>query len=61
MDEKAIDAEGLAPLQAELGRIRNLADKSQLQKMLTCTATAFGIFDQLRQQMAMWRPVRICR
>ena len=30
MDEKAIDATGLAPLQAELGRIRNLKDKSQL-------------------------------
>ena len=30
MDEKAIDAKGLAPLQAELGRIRDLKDKSQL-------------------------------
>jgi endothelin-converting enzyme/putative endopeptidase len=30
MDEKAIDAKGLAPLQAELGRIRNLKDKSEL-------------------------------
>lgn len=30
MDEKAIDAKGLAPLQPELDRIRNLKDKSQL-------------------------------
>ena len=30
MDEKAIDAKGLAPLQAELDRIRNLKDKAQL-------------------------------
>jgi endothelin-converting enzyme/putative endopeptidase len=30
MDEKAIDAKGLAPLDAELGRIRDLNDKSQL-------------------------------
>ena len=30
MDEKAIDAKGLAPLQPELGRIRDLKDKSQL-------------------------------
>jgi len=30
MDEKAIDAKGLAPLQAELDRIRNLKDKSEL-------------------------------
>ena len=30
MDEKAIDAKGLTPLQPELDRIRNLKDKSQL-------------------------------
>jgi endothelin-converting enzyme/putative endopeptidase len=30
MDEKAIDARGLAPLQPELDRIRNLTDKAQL-------------------------------
>jgi len=30
MDEKAIDAKGLAPLQAELDRIHNLKDKTQL-------------------------------
>src|SRR5256885_9396200 len=30
MDEKALDAKGLAPLQPELDRIRNLSDKSQL-------------------------------
>ena len=30
MDEKAIDAKGLAPLQPELDRIANLSDKSQL-------------------------------
>jgi len=30
MDEKAIDARGLAPLQPELDRIRNLKDKSQI-------------------------------
>ncbi len=30
MDEKAIDAKGLAPLEPELARIRNLKDKSQL-------------------------------
>ena len=30
MDEKAIDAKGLMPLQPELDRIRNLKDKSQL-------------------------------
>jgi putative endopeptidase len=34
MDEKAIDAKGLAPLQAELGRIRNLKDKSQLAEAI---------------------------
>jgi endothelin-converting enzyme/putative endopeptidase len=30
MDEKAIDAKGIAPLQLELDRIRNLKDKSEL-------------------------------
>ena len=30
MDEKAIDAKGLTPLQPELDRIRNLTDKSQI-------------------------------
>src|SRR5580698_28250 len=30
MDEKAIDAKGLAPLEPELARIRNLKDKTQL-------------------------------
>jgi putative endopeptidase len=30
MDEKGIDAKGLAPIEAELARIRNLKDKSQL-------------------------------
>jgi endothelin-converting enzyme/putative endopeptidase len=30
MDEKAIDARGLTPLQPELDRIRNLTDKSQI-------------------------------
>jgi putative endopeptidase len=30
MDEKAIDAKGLAPLEPELDRIRNLNDKAQL-------------------------------
>jgi endothelin-converting enzyme/putative endopeptidase len=30
MDEKAIDAKGIAPLQPELDRIRNLKDKSEL-------------------------------
>jgi putative endopeptidase len=30
MDEKAIDAKGLAPLEPELARIRNLNDKAQL-------------------------------
>ncbi len=30
MDEKAIDAKGLAPLEPELARIRNLKDKAQL-------------------------------
>src|ERR1017187_4593495 len=30
MDEKAIDSKGLAPLEPELGRIRNLEDKHQL-------------------------------
>jgi putative endopeptidase len=30
MDEKGIDARGLAPLQPELDRIRNLSDKAQL-------------------------------
>ena len=30
MDEKAIDARGLAPIQAELDRIRSLKDKAQL-------------------------------
>jgi endothelin-converting enzyme/putative endopeptidase len=30
MDEKAIDAKGIAPLDPELGRIRNLTDKAQL-------------------------------
>jgi len=30
MDEKAIDAGGLAPLQPELDRIRNLTDRSQI-------------------------------
>ena len=30
MDEKAIDARGLAPLQPELDRIRNLTDEAQL-------------------------------
>ena len=30
MDEKAIDAKGLAPLQPELDRIRNLKDKAEL-------------------------------
>ena len=30
MDEKVLDAKGLAPLEAELARIRNLTDKTQL-------------------------------
>ena len=34
MDERAIDAKGLAPLQPELDRVRNLKDKSQIASEL---------------------------
>ena len=34
MDEKALDAKGLAPLQPELDRIRNLSDKAQLPGLI---------------------------
>ena len=34
MDEKAIDARGLAPLEADLNRIRNLKDKGQLGELV---------------------------
>ena len=34
MDEKALDAKGLAPLQPELDRIKNLSNKSQLAEQI---------------------------
>src|SRR5215831_18519002 len=34
MDEKAIDAKGLAPLQPEIDRVRNLKDKSQIAELV---------------------------
>jgi putative endopeptidase len=42
MDEKAIDAKGLAPLEPELERIRNLKDKAQLAGEIA-RLHAFGV------------------
>ena len=57
MDEKGIDARGLAPLKPELDRIRQLSDKSQLAgaDRRLCIGWAWALLVRIRQRAGLQR------